>query len=335
MKTQREILDRFIKIFESIIYRFKPYEVFNDFLSLAICCFSLGTEEEEYHQIRLKYKPEEFNMFPEMLGCLMQYVILGTDENEPSDLLGDLYMELASRYHASAMGQFFTPMGLCKMMSTFTMTETDPNKPIIGSDPAVGSGRCILSSYMVHKNSMWIGADKDFICVKMTIINMYLHGMVFSEVQHMDTLSLEWYRGYRIGLKESFIDGQQVFAPQIIKIKKEEMLINFQASKYFFAIYEHKANEYNQELEKLNRLKKAFSLIMDLTPDEKVLLGEPKEKEIPERDLSTLNYPVNKKVHRGEPINVEVEIKKVFDTFSKSIKDKKLQEVGQVSLFDF
>jgi 2-polyprenyl-3-methyl-5-hydroxy-6-metoxy-1,4-benzoquinol methylase len=115
---------------------------------------------------------------------------LSEDFNDP---IGELYMQAISN---GFNGQYFTPTPVCQMISSITIGEGLTNKETI-CDPACGSGRMLLAAAKVNRHSRFYGADLDITCCKMALVNMLLNSLT-SEIAHMNTLSNEFYRGYKV-----------------------------------------------------------------------------------------------------------------------------------------
>lgn len=124
------------------------------------------------------------------------------------DVLGPLYMELASHGCRQALGQFFTPQNVADMMAEMNLHANQP-KPrgeglIRVADPACGSGVMMLSMMRVvmkHSGSdallgwSFTGIDLDRICADMFAVqgltNMAVHNINLGEfcVYRGDSLS--------------------------------------------------------------------------------------------------------------------------------------------------
>lgn len=101
---------QWLRLFEgSALYRHEPSRLFEDWLDLVLCCAANGRQEERYLQVAKRYKREELDTMAQM----MAYLVMIHEHQRAArgwyDMLGDVYMELASRSKASRMGQFFTP----------------------------------------------------------------------------------------------------------------------------------------------------------------------------------------------------------------------------------
>lgn len=186
----------FFKIFDSICFRHNYSQVFDDFLTIVMCCYSWGQQEPLYHQTIKRYNKGELNQFANLLGEMIMVHEKQTAGGGWFDLLGMVYEEITSRYKASAMGQFFTPPGICELIAKMQMVEIS-EKPLKINDPCSGSGRMLLACNDLYKGHYYVAQDKDRMCVKMTCINMMMHGLI-GEVHEMNTLTMEHYQGYKI-----------------------------------------------------------------------------------------------------------------------------------------
>lgn len=198
----------FWKLFEPLAYRHDYSRVFDDFLSIALTQFAEPDDEvmiKLNNDSRLKYTADERHqfglMFQEMIRTLHRHLGDGTSEQlkqeaqqallhqdvparkgrcmEWYDFFGDFYQELSSRSKASAMGQFFTPPELCNLIARMTMgdqVEGKGGKNV--NEPCAGSGRMVLALNAIEPGNFYVAQDLDFMCCKMTALNMLLHGCV-------------------------------------------------------------------------------------------------------------------------------------------------------------
>lgn len=65
-------------------------------------------------------------------------------------------------------------------------------------DPTCGSGRMLLAAAKINRYMRFYGADLDITCCKMALINTLLNSLQ-GEIAHMNTLSNEFYRGFKTG----------------------------------------------------------------------------------------------------------------------------------------
>lgn len=176
-------MSKFMNCIEQIGRRHGRTRAFSDFLTMAVCCLSMEQKEDEYFKAIKPYSKDELNIFCEAFA----EIVMEMDKKPLTDCLGDYYMDcLASKKN----GQFFTSPSLCDLMS-----QLNEPKPFISvNDPCCGSGRFFLSTAKLDKHNIYYGADVDFQCCQMTLINLCLNGL-FGFISHMNTLSLEeWHR---------------------------------------------------------------------------------------------------------------------------------------------
>ena len=220
----------FTKIFEQLSYRHGNAEVFSDFLEATVCAFTLGKMENEYAEIMKRYDPDEIPLFGQMLGALIsEYEKQSDSAGRWTDPLGRFFEEYNGKWSRERSGQFFTPEHLCNLMARMT----EPSGSIC--DPCCGSGRNLIAAdrmnpmnrYLNHYTAM----DVDRRCVNMCVINFTMFGMS-GTVIHMDTLSMEIYRGYRVWLPETGLGVQPLTAQQcralVLSNRMEEDSVNYQ-----------------------------------------------------------------------------------------------------------
>lgn len=180
-------LKNFNSLFFSFQYKYDLYRLFDDLLTILICCFARETEEELYFETIKKYDKKELQIFTKLLGELLLIYAKAKDSNIWADPLGEYYEALASGSKKSSFGQFFTPKSICNLMAGFVIAPNSWGKTI--NEPCSGSGRLILASNQIAKGNYYVAQDLDAICCKMTAINMCLHE-IRGEVHNMDTLRL-------------------------------------------------------------------------------------------------------------------------------------------------
>ncbi len=175
----------FNSLFFSFQYKFELDMLFDDLLTILICCLARQTEEELYHKTIQKYTKKQLNIFAKMFGQLLIIYDNAKTVGDWADPLGDYYEALAGNYKKSRLGQFFTPKHLCDMIAQMTLTKGEWGKNI--NEPCAGSGRMILAANHFTEGNYYVAQDLDPICCKMTAINMCLHE-VRGEVHNMDVL---------------------------------------------------------------------------------------------------------------------------------------------------
>jgi type I restriction enzyme M protein len=180
-------LREFNSLFSLIAYRHEPSRVFDDFLTIVICCLARQTQEKLYHETIKNYNKEELNNFAKLLGSLMMYYDREISVGDWCDPLGDYYEAIAWKSKKKGFGQFFTPKAICSMMAQMTQKKNDFGKTI--NEPACGSGRLILASNHQAEGNKFIAQDLDHVCIKMCVINCAFHG-IRCDAFHMDSLRI-------------------------------------------------------------------------------------------------------------------------------------------------
>ncbi|GAA4318419.1 N-6 DNA methylase [Compostibacter hankyongensis] len=109
------------------------------------------------------------------------------------DPLGEFYMQEISHGH---LGQFYTPEYVASLMalSVGTRPLNDGERVL---DPACGSGRMLLAMGRYNRHLRFYGADLDKVCCKMALLNLLLNSLS-GEIAHMNSISNEFYEGYKI-----------------------------------------------------------------------------------------------------------------------------------------
>ncbi len=116
------------------------------------------------------------------------------------DPLGEFYMQEIS---TGRLGQYFTPEDIVDMIVAMNYDGKDGNGRSV-LDPACGSGRFLLRMAKRNRDMGFYGADLDHTCCKMTLLNMLLNSLS-GEVAHMDSLSNEFFVGYKATTR--LVDG--------------------------------------------------------------------------------------------------------------------------------
>lgn len=197
------------KLISGLSYKHSAHQIFSDFIEMGAISISNAVDKPQYEarearymEIIKRYKREEIDVFPQLLGELGM-----TLEDGPDDVLGKLFHEL--ELHNTYKGQFFTPYELCKMMAMMTLCddhrETIRDRGFItASEPACGGGAMIIAlaeamkgEGINYQQALHVTAvDLDIRCVHMAYLQFsLLH--IPAVIVHGNTLSLEefghWY----------------------------------------------------------------------------------------------------------------------------------------------
>ena len=252
------IVRSFMKEFERLAYGQGHYgQVFEDFLDFCMFYLSLGTVTEHWERLNKHYKEAG------MKQMMTLFEILGDGSEDFQDLLGSVYMEIASSHKASVMGQFFTPGNISMMMAEMILADMDIEREgqRIG-DPTCGSGIMILKAakkFGDKRHLQWfVGADLDRICCKMCAVNMGLN-TIPGTVYHANSLTLEHYGAYALHLMrfggKYMVQILKYPAEHIKRINDEISNLNNQSSEQREAAM--KAERQRQEKEKIEARLKA------------------------------------------------------------------------------
>lgn len=144
------------------------------------------------------YDTEQTRGFQSMTHAYFVLMAQRMESCEWYDAWGDLFMDLVGNF-AGYRGQFFTPGALTDAMSELVAPERARQAKCgafgirtVVNDPACGSSRTLLSinASLLKEGKdkpYLIGEDLDHLCVKMSAINMCVHGC-FGEVVCHDSL---------------------------------------------------------------------------------------------------------------------------------------------------
>lgn len=197
-------MDKFANYIDSLSAQHGRSKVFNDFLTIAVCCLSMGKQEGLYFKTIEAYTREELTTFQEAFAAL----VIEMDNNGAGlkDILGEYFEE---HFHNEKLGQFFTPPSLCNLMADII--------PITGDkvyDPCCGSGRIFLAAAEKNRTVTFYGGDISETCCKMTLINLCLNGLK-CRISWMNSLSMEIYKEWAV----TFLPYPRV--PYIVELKEE------------------------------------------------------------------------------------------------------------------
>lgn len=165
--------DQWLRVFNgAALYRHDTSTLFDDYLTLTLCAVANQRQEERYLQVAKRYTREELDTIATLFAMHVMIQEHHTDGGGWHDMLGDVYMELASHHRTSRMGQFFTPVGLCDAAARMVIGDVDAAAGKSICDPAAGSGRMLLAAHALQPRlGLITAADLDPICAKMCAMN--------------------------------------------------------------------------------------------------------------------------------------------------------------------
>jgi type I restriction-modification system DNA methylase subunit len=204
-KEKEKKQETFASLIEEFKFKYDLSVVFDDFLTMSMCAVTqkVGTGKSYYEDLYLetvkKYAKDELrHNFPKMFANLILEMEEKVDVG--GDVLGDYYEQHLAKKNIS---QFFTPWPICEFMAKITVGETErTDKPLRILEPACGSGRMLLASAKeVGPYNEFYGIDVDHVCVKMTVLNLFLNGVFNAEVMCGNALAIDDFRiSYKLSM---------------------------------------------------------------------------------------------------------------------------------------
>ena len=211
--TKKSYREQFIDAFTILARSYGKHRIFEDFAQMSSLSLSQTAkqtvglpkdekDEDDYMSIVKRYKPDEV----QKLAYLLTLTINGL-EYEKGDWLGEIYGHL--QIGNTALGQFFTPFHICKMMAEMAGTpeeiqeQIDNDGFIMLSEPCCGGGAMAIAYADVLKEhgfnpavSMFaVARDLSSVAAAMCHVQLSLYGIP-AVVQHADSLtdSVLWSR---------------------------------------------------------------------------------------------------------------------------------------------
>lgn len=230
------------KLFDQIALRYGYSQSFENLLDLMINQFS-----EKPQDLTKRISEDELKYYREIIK---QVILLYNSELESSkwfDFFGNYYEYLGAK---ARFGQFFTPEALCDAMTL--MQGDNTGKGLKVSDPACGSGRMLLSYHTHNLGNFVFGEDLDPVCVKMTAINLLLHGCIGEVVCH-NSLSLDTDFNFGFQINQRLYE---IGLPSIKPIEKSESIIIKMATTKRIEL--EKPAQLTQQTEKIEQMQLMF-----------------------------------------------------------------------------
>lgn len=173
-------------------------QIMSDFLDY----FIHGFNPSDGPMTDWKYGEQSNKLFYDCCIEIVQEYEAGIKKHGWCDPLGDLFMSIMGKKDTSRNGVFFTPEGICELMTSITLEGAADAKElpkqncgafgnrIVVNDCSVGSGRNLLSaaSKFIGKPRAelpyFVGEDIDGMCCKMTAVNLMCHGLPGEVICH-------------------------------------------------------------------------------------------------------------------------------------------------------
>lgn len=176
-----------LSAFERFAYGQSLHSAFTDMLDWMLLPFKKYNNAEDQQQALETYRNHS-----KVQQLVPLITMIGELSEGFADPLGELFMQAISNGHN---GQFFTPEPICSMIATMQLNTVQPWQTVY--DCACGSGRMLLAAAKINRHLLLYGGDIDATCCKMALLNMLFNSLQ-GEIAHMDSLSNEFHRGYKV-----------------------------------------------------------------------------------------------------------------------------------------
>ena len=202
------MIKRFIDVFDTVSSKSNKSNIYEEWLDY---CIDINLFQLEQQNLDFKGRESEYmELFsfwiniihdynkpvqPDYFVKNSTYAAMG---NDWFDFLGYFYQNyIQSQGGKQSRGSFYTPANVCTTMAECTMFEDKDYNNTLVKDPCCGSGRLLLAGHSIAPTAIFIACDLDLIACKQTVLNFWIHG-VKGSVIHMDSLSEEFYEGWRV-----------------------------------------------------------------------------------------------------------------------------------------
>jgi hypothetical protein len=177
------------KAFDKLRHQHDTWYIFKDFLDMTIDNFTLpGMPPLFTHKD--KYTKEEYAIFGELFAAYVQTMDEVLQSKPYYDFLGAWWesdVNMTNKFRA----QFFTPQDVASLMADLVLDdELWGDEPRVMYDCCAGSARFGLAYHHKRPMDMFFFQDLDDYAVKMSVLNMLMHGMS-GVVAHMNSLTRE------------------------------------------------------------------------------------------------------------------------------------------------
>lgn len=180
-------------------------DTFMDWMDYMISMFDYDCVLDGSFPVHARMAIEEHPLFGQLT---LQWLIDNTEARQRGELLdwfGQQYEEqIKSKSKADALGQFYTPMPICRLMAKCAADRLTDPQHIHANDCACGSGRTLLALEELLRSTTgydnrryYEAADIDPMSVRMCALNLMIAG-VRGRVMCQNTLTMETFYGYEI-----------------------------------------------------------------------------------------------------------------------------------------
>lgn len=190
-------------------YQFDLATVFDDFLTItvALCGRNPNTgrsfDEHLYLEVMERYKHHDLRFnFQKMLSTLTLQITERIESNQGCDILGEYY---ESRLANEKTSPLFIPYPICRFMARGAIRDAEkvyPKTRFQILDPECASGRMMIAmAFESQKRHHYYGIDSNLTFVKMTVLSLFLSGVVSAEIMCADAdIPHDYHGSYKITL---------------------------------------------------------------------------------------------------------------------------------------
>lgn len=178
------------RAFDRLRHQHDTWYIFRDFLDMTIDNFTIPGCDPLFKN-KDRYTEEEYEWFGDLWTAYVEAMNEALETRPYYDFLGSWWesdVNMTNKFKA----QFFTPLDVTDLMVQLTLTDDLSDEPRVMYDCCCGSGRFGLSWNHARPQDYYAFQDLDDYAVKMTIVNMLMHGMR-GVVAHMNTLTRECF----------------------------------------------------------------------------------------------------------------------------------------------
>lgn len=178
------------KHIQKLTYNHNTFTVFQDYLNIIIDNYTIPDQKPLFTQTD-RYTMDEHGVFTQLYHDQLVSMQEELETRDYCDFLGE-WWESDQNLTNKNTEQYFTPPDICTMMCELLTLDTLDTRPRTMHDCCCGSGRFAMAYHHYRPQDWFFLVDIDEVAVKMTLINMLLHGMR-GVVVHGNALTLKCY----------------------------------------------------------------------------------------------------------------------------------------------
>jgi type I restriction enzyme M protein len=163
------------KLIRTLTYKHNTFNVFKDYLDIIIDQWTIPDQETLYKTPE-KYTEKDYHVFMKLFKEHLHIMREELEKKDYYDFLGE-WWESDQNLTNKDTEQYFTPHDVTLLMCELLNLEEMGDKIGTMHDCCCGSGRFALAYHKYRPNDWFFLVDVDEVAIKMTLINMVLHGM--------------------------------------------------------------------------------------------------------------------------------------------------------------